>query len=90
MNQGMVDLLAVAVAAFVLALVAHGCRRAERRHAARLVSMRWHEIAQSNRERTRIERAAFTTRRFLGNTREVLLLVGVCFGAAAMLLVTQA
>ena len=89
MHGGMVDLLAVTGLSFALALVAHRCRRSERRHAARLVSMRWNEIAESNRERTRVHRAAFATRRAVGHTLEILVLVGVCFGAAAVLLVAQ-
>lgn len=84
-----VDMILVTGASCTLALVAHQCRRWDRRHTARLVSMRWDEIARHDRNRSKMQRAGVSVRRAFGRAREALLLTAVCFGAAAVFLVVQ-
>ena len=83
------QMMVVTLAVAALALVAHQCRRYERRHRARLVSMRWDEIARRDRDRSKARRAGATLCRAVGRSREALLLTAFCFGAAAVLLVVQ-
>lgn len=89
MRGAVVDMILVTGASCALALFAHQCRRWERRHAARLVSMRWDEIARHDRSRSKVQRMGMSVRRVFGRSREALVLTAVCFGAAAVFLVVQ-
>lgn len=85
----MTGLVAITTAALALAAVAHVCRRAEHRRRARLVGMRWDEIARHDQSRTRAHRTVAVVRRSVSRTRDALFLVALCFGVAAVYLVIQ-